>query len=176
MNGLRHVLVVVASSLPLLFFSLWAAGRGGGRAVAAAALLWAAGVCLLAFAVWRETVRPHADLLAELDGTTAHAARWRARELKENLERCRDETLSLQELFEDLHRRYPSEETEKGFEPYVYSAVTERLKDYYEERAKGGWHNGWISQEGSSESASCPRVLRDPGDPGLRQPGCALRR
>ncbi len=102
MNGLRHVLVVVASSLPLLFFSLWAAGRGGGRAVAAAAILWAAGVCLLAFAVWRETVRPHADLLAELDGTTAHAARWRARELKENLERCRDEILSLQELFEDL--------------------------------------------------------------------------
>lgn len=102
MKSLRHVLVVVASSLPLLLFSLWIAGRGGVRAMAAAAILWAAGVALLAFAVWRETVRPHADLLAELDSSTGHAARWRARELKQDLARCRDEVRAMQELFEDL--------------------------------------------------------------------------
>ncbi len=102
MNGLRHVLVVAASSLPLLLFSLWIAGRGGARAMAAAAILWAAGTGLLAFAVWRETVRPHADLLAELESGTGHEARWRARELREDLARCRGELAAMDGLFRDL--------------------------------------------------------------------------
>lgn len=102
MRGLRHALIVVAAGLPLLLFSLWVASRGGGKAMVATAMLWACGVALVAFAVWRETVRPQEDLLAELGSTTGHAARWRARELRENLESSLDEVRSLEDLFQDL--------------------------------------------------------------------------
>ncbi len=99
---IRHLVLVVVSTLPLLMVMLMVGGSHGPRAMVAAALLWAAGVAILATAVWRESIEPLRRLLDELGTDTGHEARWRVQRLREDLERCRDELAAANELLGDL--------------------------------------------------------------------------
>lgn len=104
---IRHLILVAVSALPLLMVVLLAAGAHGPGAMVAAVLLWAAGVAILATAVWRENVEPLRRLLDELGTDTGHEARWRVQRLREDLERCRDRRAEANELLGDLSAGLP---------------------------------------------------------------------
>jgi len=99
---IRHLVLVVVSALPLLMVALLVTGSHGSLAMAAAAILWVVGVAILATGVWRESIEPLRRLLDELGTDTGHEARWQVRQLREDLERCRDGRAAADELLADL--------------------------------------------------------------------------
>jgi len=105
MRASRHLLAVVVASLPLLALVVVAALEQGTRTVAAAVALWLVGVAVLAGWLWRETLRPLADLLSELDTPAPQQARWRLREVKEQLELLRAREAAAALLLEDVALR-----------------------------------------------------------------------
>jgi len=102
MSALRHLAIVVASSLPLLIAVVLATAHAGARGVAAGFLLWMLGVAVLGATVWRETVRPLSELLDALGTRTGHLARWQLRLLQEESAACREERSAMADLIEDL--------------------------------------------------------------------------
>ncbi len=99
---IRHLLVVAAAAVPLLVAVVAGTAGHGPLALAGGVALWALGVGVLAAVVWRETVQPLRELLAELSAGTGHEARWRLRRLRERLEQYRDERQAAAELLGDL--------------------------------------------------------------------------
>lgn len=102
MSALRHLTIVVASSLPLLIGVILATAHAGVRAVLAGFLMWLLGVAVLSATVWRETVRPLQDLLDALGTRTGHLARWQLRLLQDEASVCREERSAMADLIEDL--------------------------------------------------------------------------
>lgn len=105
MRASRHLLAVVVASLPLLALVVVALHEQGTRTVAAAAALWLVGVAVLAGWLWRETLRPLADVLSELDTPSPQQARWRLREVKEQLQQARARESAAVRLLEDVALR-----------------------------------------------------------------------
>ncbi|MCG6962939.1 MAG: ATP-binding protein [Acidobacteria bacterium] len=102
MSALRHLVIVVASSLPLLIAVVLATAHAGMGAVIAGFLVWLLGVTVLSATVWRETVRPLSDLLDALGTRTGHLARWQLRLLQDEAATCREERGAMADLIEDL--------------------------------------------------------------------------
>jgi signal transduction histidine kinase len=95
------VLVGIAS-LPLLIMVLVVTGQTDVKIIVSAVALWAVGVGVLAGIIWRETILPLADVVHELDAQSAQHARWRVREIKEQLAHRSTEHDELTHLLEEL--------------------------------------------------------------------------
>lgn len=102
MSRLRHLAIVVASSVPLLIAGLLGVADGRWTGIVAVLALWLVGIAALASAVWRETVQPLGQLLDDLGSRTGHQARWRLRRLHEELAACADRRTADAELLADL--------------------------------------------------------------------------
>ncbi len=99
---IRNLLVVVAASLPLLVAVVVSTAGHGPRAVAGGVLLWALGIAVVSAVIWRETLQPLRDLLAELGSGSGHQARLQLRRLREDLERSRAGERAATRLLGDL--------------------------------------------------------------------------
>jgi signal transduction histidine kinase len=98
----RHLVLVGVAALPLLVLVLVVVGQSDARVVVSAVALWLVGVAVLAGVVWRETIRPLAEVVHELDAQSAQHARWRVREVKDRLARNKGERDELTQLLEDV--------------------------------------------------------------------------
>lgn len=101
----RHLVAVAVAALPLLALVVVASHEQGARAVAAAVALWLVGVAVLTGWLWRDTLRPLTDLLSELDTPSPQQARWRLREVKEQLAQVRAREAAAAHLLEDVALR-----------------------------------------------------------------------
>ena len=102
MSRARHLVLVGVAALPLLVLVLVVLGQSDARVVVSAVALWLVGVAVLAGVVWRETIRPLAEVVHELDAQSAQHARWRVREVKDRLARNKGERDELTQLLEDV--------------------------------------------------------------------------
>jgi signal transduction histidine kinase len=98
----RHLVLVGIASLPLLIIVLVVLGRTEVEVVASAVALWLVGVGVLAGVVWRETILPLAEVVQELDAQGTQHARWRVREIQDQLALRSAEHEELTHLLKDL--------------------------------------------------------------------------
>jgi signal transduction histidine kinase len=90
------------AALPLLVIVLVVLGRDDLSVLVSAVALWVVGVGVLAGVVWRETILPLAEVVHELDAESAQHARWRVREIGDQLAASTAAEAELNHLIEDV--------------------------------------------------------------------------
>ena len=102
MNRARHLALVAVAALPLLVIMIVVLGQADGWILASSVALWVVGVGVLMGVVWRETVQPLAEVVRALDAETAQHARWRVREVRDQLAQASEAQSELNILLEDV--------------------------------------------------------------------------
>ncbi len=92
----------MAAALPLLVVVLVAVDRSDLSVMLSSVALWSVGVGVLAAIIWRETVLPLADVVNQLGAENVQHARWRVREVKDQLELSSRAEAELDNLIEDI--------------------------------------------------------------------------
>jgi len=101
-SRLRHLSLVGIAATPLLVIMLVMLGRDDAWVVVSAVALWFVGVGVLAGVVWRETILPLSEVVSELGAESAQHARWRVREVQDQLAQSTADVAELNSLVEDL--------------------------------------------------------------------------
>jgi signal transduction histidine kinase len=88
--------------LPLLVIVVVSLGQADAWVLASSVALWILGVGIIAVVLWRETIQPLAEVVNVLEVESAQHARWKVREVRDQLAQASQAEAELHNLIEDI--------------------------------------------------------------------------